>query len=95
MKKVWICIILFASLFNLLDANLTLYAVSKGAEEANPIMRFALKHGFFLEAKILISVIFFLMFIRINSLPIRIAVLINLIAYFTITVYHILYLRIL
>jgi hypothetical protein len=95
MKKVWICIILFATLFNLIDAILTLYAVNKGAEEANPIMKFALNHGFFLEVKILISFLFFLALIRINSLPIKMALLVNLIAYFAVTVYHILYLKIL
>jgi hypothetical protein len=94
MNKFWICIILFASLFNLLDANLTLYAISKGFKEVNPIMKFALDNGFFIEAKILASMIFFLALIRIDSLPIRIAILVNLAAYFSITVYHILYLKI-
>lgn len=92
MKKFWISAVLLIATLNLLDAFLTIYAISKGVEEANPLMKFALDSGFFLQIKILASIMICLCCLKIKYLPVKIAVAINLVAYFIVTVYHLAYL---
>jgi len=95
MRKLWISAVLLISLLNLFDAFFTIYAISKGAEEANPLMKLALENGFFLQLKILISIAICLCCLKINYLLVKIVIVINLLAYSIITVYNICLLKIL
>ena len=44
-----IAVLAFLQVFDLL---MSLFAFSKGVQEANPVLAYALKHGFFIEAKV-------------------------------------------
>lgn len=93
MKKLWILLALLASLLNFSDALFTVYGVSKGLEEGNPLMRFALDNNFFLQIKVLVSIAICLCCLKIDSLVIKAAVTTVLIMYSLITIMHIIVLK--
>jgi hypothetical protein len=95
MRKLWISLILTVAVLNLVDAFLTLYGVDKGATEINPLMQFALDNGFFLEIKLLVSVTICLCSSKIDSLPVKIVIVIILVVYSLININHIILLKIL
>ena len=93
MRKLWVSAVLLIVLLNLLDAFLTTYAISKGAEEANPLMKFALDNNIFLQVKILVSLVICLFYSKVNYLLVKIVIVIVLLTYSSLTIYHITLLR--
>jgi hypothetical protein len=90
MKNFWRMAFLSIVLLNLLDAFLTLYGIRRGAQEVNPLMRYALENGIFLHVKVLVSLTLCLFYARVtNSLPIKIAIIIVLSLYCIMNASHI------
>ena len=58
-QLIMLCWLLICHLGNLLDCGLTLYSISRGAEELNPIMNWLLQESHFLFASVKILVFAF------------------------------------
>ena len=98
MRKTWIELALLVALLNLLDAALTKYAIGIGKgllEEANPIMKLALENNTFMQIKILVSLCICALCFKVDSLLIKIVIVITLVFYSFINLYHIFWLRVL
>ena len=97
MRKLWISALLTIAVLNMIDAFLTLHllGLNKGLKEINPLMQFALENNIFLQVKLLSSLLICLFYSKVKSLLVKIAIVVALLLYSTLTVYHILLLRIL
>jgi hypothetical protein len=83
---VWVCI------FIVLDSLSTLYIISRGGTEANPLMRWILERGtiMFLVSKLATAIVGFLLLAVHRFFPIaRVLVIVLLSAYGALVLYHI------
>lgn len=94
-RKLWILAVITVAILNLVDAFITMYAVAKGVEEGNPLMKLALDNSFFLQFKILTSILICSCCLKIDQSIVKIVIAIMLLAYSIIIAYHLYSLKIL
>jgi len=89
MKNFWTIALLSVVGLNLTDALFTFHIIGNGVEELNPLMRYSLDNGIFLQVKVLASLILCFFYARIRSLPTKLAVAIVLVLYIAININHV------